>query len=94
MFTVLWLPGSVPVDLLAHKGIYVGCCRARHLQVVLVTILVVPGQLRGMEKASFAPVQCWQVSCRAGQPSLTLFFPSFCCICLPRCSSFSVWKVP
>lgn len=52
---VCWLPGSVPVDLLAQ-----GCCDARHSQAVLVTILVVPGQLMGVEKASSAPSQCWQ----------------------------------
>lgn len=55
MFSLSWLPSSVPVDLLAQ-----GCCCARHSQVVLVTILVVPGQLRGLEKASSAPLQRWQ----------------------------------
>lgn len=40
VFSVLWIPGSVPVDLLAR-----GCCHARHSQVVLVAIPVVPGQL-------------------------------------------------
>lgn len=62
---------------------------------MLVTFLVVPGQLRGMEKASgpSAPLQHWLcILCRAGQSPLTLLFPFFCCICLPRSSTFSLWK--
>lgn len=87
VFSVLWLPGSVPADLLAQ-----GCCHARP-SVVLVTIPVVPGQLRGMTKASgpSAPLARWQrVPCRAGQPPLALLFPSFCRIGLPGSSTFSV----